>query len=43
MEIFTPNQWTEAAAPVIELGKAEEAEEKGNPVGGPGVSINLDP
>jgi hypothetical protein len=28
--------------PVVELGKLEEAEEEGNPVGGPVVSINLD-
>jgi hypothetical protein len=29
--------------PDVELGKAKEAEEKGNPVGGPAVSNNLDP
>jgi hypothetical protein len=29
--------------PVVELGEAKEAEEKGDPVGGPAVSINLDP
>jgi hypothetical protein len=29
--------------PVVELGKAEEAEEKGNTVGGSAVSINLYP
>jgi hypothetical protein len=28
---------------VVELGKAKEVEEKGNSVGGPAVSINLDP
>jgi hypothetical protein len=28
--------------PVVELGKAEEAE-KGYPGGGPAISINLDP
>jgi hypothetical protein len=29
--------------PVVELGKAEESEEKEDHVGGPAVSINLDP
>ena len=27
---------------VVELGRLKEAEEKGDPVGGPAVSINLD-
>ena len=27
----------------MNYGKAEEAEEKGDPLGGPAVSINLDP
>jgi hypothetical protein len=30
-------------APVVELGRLKEAEEKGDPVGGPTVSFNLDP
>ena len=29
--------------PVVELGKLKEAEEKDDSVGGPAVSINLDP
>ena len=33
------SSWT----PVVELGSLEEAEKKGDPVGGPAVSINLDP
>jgi hypothetical protein len=28
---------------LFNYGRLEEAEEKGNPVGGPAVSINLDP
>ena len=43
MKLFAPNKWTEAADPVVELGKVKKAEEKGDPVGGPAVSINLDP
>ena len=44
MQIFVPNQWTEAAEPCGQIrGKLEEAEKEGNPVGGPAVSINLDP
>ena len=43
MQIFAPNQWTEAADPCGWIrGKVEEAEEEGNLVGGPDVSINLD-
>ena len=44
MQIFVPNQWTEAAEPcglVREMLK--EAEEEHDPVGGPAASINLDP
>ena len=44
MQIFTPNQWTEAAdlcGCIRE--KLEEAEEEGEPIGGPAVSNNLDP
>ena len=44
MQIFAPNQWTEAADPCGWIReKLEEAEEEGDPVGGPAVSINLDP
>jgi hypothetical protein len=41
MQIFAPNQWTEAADLCGWIwGKAEEEDD---PVGGPAVSINLDP
>jgi hypothetical protein len=44
MQIFTPNQWTEAGDPCSWIKeKLEEAEEEGNPIGRPAVSINLDP
>jgi hypothetical protein len=44
MWIFAPNQWTEKQlTPVVELGRLKEAEEKSDLVGGPTVSINLDP
>jgi hypothetical protein len=44
MLIFAPNQWTEAADPCGWIGKKlKEAEEEGDPVVGPAVSINLDP
>jgi hypothetical protein len=44
MQIFAPNQWTEATEPCGGImGRLEEAEEEGKPVGGPGVSTNLDP
>jgi hypothetical protein len=44
MQIFAPNPWTETADPFGWIrGKLEEAEEEGNPAGGPAVSINLDP
>ena len=43
MQIFTPNQWTEAADPSGSMReKLEEAEEEGNPIGRPAVSTNLD-
>ena len=43
-QIFTPNQWTEAADLCGWIrGKLEDDEEEGDPVGGPAVSINLDP
>jgi hypothetical protein len=39
-----PNQWTEAAEPCgLIREELKEAEEEGNPVGEPAVSINLDP
>jgi hypothetical protein len=42
MQIFAPNQWTEAADPCGGLRKKlEEAEKESNPVGGSEVSINL--
>ena len=44
MQIFVPNQWTEAPDPCGWIkGKLEEAVEDGYPVEGPVVSINLDP
>jgi len=44
MQIYAPNQRTEAADPSGWIREnLEEAEEEGNPVGVPGVLINLDP
>jgi hypothetical protein len=44
LQIFAPNQWTEAADPCGWIrGKLEEAEGEGDLVGGPAVSINLGP
>jgi hypothetical protein len=44
MQIYAPNQWTEAADPCGCITKRqEEAKKEGNHVGGPAVSINLDP
>jgi hypothetical protein len=44
MQLFVHNQLTEAADPCGWIReRLEEAEEEGNPVGGPAVSINLDP
>jgi hypothetical protein len=44
MQIFAPNQRTEAADPCGRIReRLKEAEEKSNPEGGPAVSINLDP
>ena len=44
MQIFAPNQWTETADPCGWISEElEEPEEGGDPVGGPSVSINLDP
>jgi hypothetical protein len=43
MQIFTPNQCTEGADPCGWIRKKlEEAEEHGDPIGRPAVSINLD-
>jgi hypothetical protein len=38
-----PTNGQKQLTPVVELGKAEKAEEKGDAVGRPAVSINLDP
>jgi hypothetical protein len=44
MQIFALNQWTEAADPCdLIREKLEEAEKEDDPVGGPAVSISLDP
>jgi hypothetical protein len=44
MQIFAPNQWTEAADPCGWIReRLEEAEEEGGTVGEPAVSINLYP
>ena len=44
VQIFTPNQWTEAADPCGWIReKLEEAEEEGDPIGRPAVSTNPDP
>jgi hypothetical protein len=37
-----PTNGQKQLTPIVELGKAKEAEEKGNPLGGPTVLINLD-
>jgi hypothetical protein len=42
MQIFTPNQWTEAGDPLwLNREKLEEAEEEVGPRGRPAVSTNL--
>jgi hypothetical protein len=38
-----PTNGQKQLTPVVKLGKLKEAEEKGDSVGGPAVSINLDP
>jgi len=44
MQIFEPNQCNKAADTCGWIReKLEEAEEEGDPVGGPAVSISLDP
>ena len=44
MQIFIPNQWTEAGDPCVWIReKLEEAEEEGDPIGIPAVSTSLDP
>jgi len=44
MQICASNQWTEDAEPCGWIKeKLEEAKKKGNPLGRPAVSINLDP
>jgi hypothetical protein len=43
MQIFVSSQWREAADPCDWIReRLVEAEEGGNPVGGPVVSVNLD-
>ena len=43
IQIFTPDQWIEAADPCRWImKKLEEAEEDGDPIGRPAVSTNLD-
>jgi hypothetical protein len=39
MMIFTPNKWTETDDPCSWIRGKLEAEEKGNPIGRPAVSI----
>ena len=44
MRIFAPNQGTETADPCCWIREwLEEAEKEGVPIGGPAVSINMDP
>ena len=44
MQIFTPNQWTQAADSCGLIREwLKEAEEEGVPVGGSAISIYLDP
>jgi hypothetical protein len=44
MQILALNQWTETADHCgFIMGKLKEAEEEGDTVGWPAVSINLDP
>jgi hypothetical protein len=43
MQLFARNQWTEAADPWCWIREAERSWGEGDPVGGPAVSINLDP
>jgi hypothetical protein len=44
MQMFIPNQWTEAADSCgLIRKKLEKVEEERYPVGGSAVSINLDP
>jgi hypothetical protein len=38
-----PTNGQKQLAPVVELGRPKEAEKRGEPVGGPAVSITLDP
>jgi hypothetical protein len=43
MQIFVPNQWTEADEPCGWIREKLEEAKKGYPVGEPAVTINLDP
>jgi hypothetical protein len=38
-----PTNGQKQLTPVVELGRLKEAEEEGNPVGEPAISINLVP
>ena len=40
---WRPPNGLKQLTPVVELGKLKDAEAEGSPVGGPAVSINLDP
>jgi hypothetical protein len=42
-DICTQSDGQKQVIPVVELGKAKEAEEKDDPVGEPHVSIGVDP
>jgi hypothetical protein len=43
MQIFTPNQWTEAADPFGWIREKLEEAEESDSIGGPALSISLDP
>ena len=44
MQLFVPNQWTEAADPLLlNQRRLKEAEDRGDFVRGPAVLIYLDP
>ena len=43
MQIFVPNQWTEAAEPCGTIGEKLEEGEEGNPLGGPESQLTWTP
>jgi hypothetical protein len=43
MQVFVPNQWTEAAGPCGWIKEKLEEAEEGDTVAGKAASINLDP